>query len=294
MLIIKFILNKYTNSEIELFLAHILKKSKEFLYMNPDFILTSKHLSILTKYIKQRESGEPIAYILGYKDFMGFRFKVNKNVLIPRPETEGIIELVLNRIKNYELGIRNSKPITILDLGTGSGCIAISLAKVLSSIIHNSKFIIHGSDISKKALKVARANAKTLSPFPSSNAEKQNKNIKFIHSNLFENIRMNFDVIIANLPYGWNEWKNNSSVDSIGLRFEPKVALFTKENGLYLYKKLFEQIKKNDHKPQYVFLEFDPRQKQLLNNLVKQYFPVVNIKFHKDFNNLWRYAEIKI
>src|SRR3989344_5402394 len=81
-------LKKYQNVEIELLLADVLKKPREFLFMHPEFILTSKHLNILSKYIKRRKQGEPIAYILGYKDFMGLRFKVNKDVLIPRPETE--------------------------------------------------------------------------------------------------------------------------------------------------------------------------------------------------------------
>ena len=93
---IRQVLKKYSSIEIELLLASVLGKPKEFLFMNPDFMLTPKHLKILTRYIRRRQKGEPVAYILGYKDFCGLRFKVNKNVLVPRPETEGLVERVLN------------------------------------------------------------------------------------------------------------------------------------------------------------------------------------------------------
>src|SRR3989344_9539144 len=147
-------LKKYHNIEIDLLLAFVLKKSREFLYLWPNHRLTQKQTNRLTRMVQRRIKGEPMAYILGYKDFMGHRFAVNKDVLIPRPETEEIVERILNK----ELGIRNKKSIRILDVGTGSGCIAISLAKELS--IKNYEVSITASDISEKALVVARQSAK--------------------------------------------------------------------------------------------------------------------------------------
>src|SRR5207245_2413791 len=108
--------------EIELLLSHILGKSKEFLFVRPQNKLTAGQSSALLKLISRRQKGEPVAYLLGYKDFAGLRFKVNKDVLIPRPESEWLVE----RVKRLEL--RGKK---ILDMGTGSGCIAISIAKKL-------------------------------------------------------------------------------------------------------------------------------------------------------------------
>ena len=98
-------LKKYHNIEIDLLLAFVLKKSREFLYLWPNHRLTQKQTNRLTRMVQRRIKGEPMAYILGYKDFMGHRFAVNKDVLIPRPETEEIVERILNK----ELGIRNKK-----------------------------------------------------------------------------------------------------------------------------------------------------------------------------------------
>ncbi len=271
-------LKNHRNIEIELLLAGVLNKPKEFIFLHPEFILTSKHLNILSKYIKRREKGEPVAYVLGYKDFMGLRFKVNKDVLIPRPETEGMVEKVIERLK--DLRFKNSE-IKILDVGTGSGCVAVSLAKILPGKIQDSRFIIHASDISKKALKVAKANAKA-----------HGVKIRFIHSDILQNMRMSYDVIVANLPYGWNEWKNNSSVETVGLKFEPKQALFTGEKGLLIIRKLLRSISSLKHKPKYIFLEFDPRQKARLLKLIKKSLPKSHTHFYKDINKFWRFCEI--
>lgn len=272
-------LKKNTRVEAELLLAHVLKKPREFLFMHPEFILTSKHLNILSKYIKRREKGEPIAYILGYKDFMGQRFKVNKDVLIPRPETEWLVDRI---VKSEKLKVKSDR-IRILDVGTGSGAIIISLAKILKANSHKLKPVFYASDISKKALKVARANAQA-----------HGVKIRFIHSDILQNMRMSYDVIVANLPYGWNEWRNNTSAETIGLKFEPKQALFTEDDGLYLINKLLKQVMEKKHRPMHVFLEFDPRQKKQLEQNIKKYLPTAVVKFYKDFAKKWRCVEIAI
>jgi len=297
---IKETLKKHQNIEVELLLPHILKKPKEFLFLFPAHELTRKQSDELSRMVKRRQKGEPVAYILGYKDFMGLRFDVNKDVLIPRPETEILVEKVVSAClagRQAKCLVKNQKN-KILDLGTGSGCIIISLAKMLPG----EGFKFYGSDVSKKALKVAASNAKS-----------HNVKIKFIHSDILQNVGMNFDIVIANLPYlpseaslssialregwmakegGWLEWKNSTSAETVGLKFEPKGALFTKDKGLFLIKRLLMEIAELETKPKYIFLEFDPRQKKDLHQLIKKYLPGADIKFYRDLNNFWRCARI--
>lgn len=268
-------LKKYSAIEIELLLAHVLNKPKEFLFMNPDRQLSNVQINKLSGVAKRRQKGEPAAYILGYKDFCGLRFKVNKDVLIPRPETESIVERLGKIISGFVRG--SGSYATILDIGTGSGCIIISLANTISA----KNFIFFGSDVSEKALKVAKANAKAY-----------HAPIKFIKSSLLKNIRQDFDIIIANLPYVWKAWKNNSSAETIGLKFEPKQALFAEEKGLKLIRQLLEQITKRKNKPKLVYLEFDPRQKKDLAVLIKKYLPRSKSTYFKDLAGLWRFVEI--
>ena len=99
---------------------------------------------------------------------------------------------------------------------------------------------------------------------------------------------------MANLPYGWKAWKNNTSAATAGLKFEPQQALFTKEQGLYLIRLLLEQIAEQKSQPREIFLEFDPRQKTQLHQTIKKILPKAAVKFYKDFNNYWRICQITI
>jgi len=300
------ILQKYYHVEIEFLLAHVLNKPKEFLFMNREHELTQKEANELTRMVKRREKGEPIAYILGYKEFYGRKFRVNKHVLVPRPETEDMIDSILGVILNLKeaQSVKNlvqlSEPlppsrkawadkadafgtqddgtrvVKVLDVGTGSGCIAISLAKQLET--SKIKFSTTASDISAKVLAVAKQNSKT-----------HKANIKFVKSDLLKGIKGSFDVIIANLPYvphsDYPKLKAN-------LKYEPKNAIFEKENGLRLIKQLIIQIAQRTSKPKLIYLEFDPRQKVVLGKIIKQYFPLASSQFHKDFAGRWRFVEI--
>jgi release factor glutamine methyltransferase len=311
---IKEALKKYSSVEIDLLLSHILGKPREFLYMNGEHKLTRIQADRLTRMERRREKGEPVAYILGYKDFYGLRFKVNKNVLIPRPESEWLVDRVLSCVipsrarnplywENRKLSDPSDPPrmhsssvgmtpIKILDVGTGSGCIAISLAKELTQNTKHKTQII-ASDISWAAIKVAKQNTRI-----------HRVKIKFIHSDILQNVRMNFDIIVANLPYlpseastkegGWSELKNNTSAETAGLKFEPKQALHTKEKGLMQIRRLLEQIALLKQKPKLAYFEFDPRQKQDLHKLIKKILPEMGVKFYKDFNGLWRFTEISL
>jgi release factor glutamine methyltransferase len=248
--------------DAEILLALTLKKPKEFLYIHPEYLLTKKQISSFQFLISQRLKGKPIAYLTGHQEFYGLDFLVNKHVLIPRPESELIIEEVV-KIANCELRTANCY---LADIGTGSGCLAITLAKLLPQVK------IYASDISVEALKTAKKNA-----------EVHRVKINFRKGNLLRPfIHKKIDLLTANLPYGWLEWKNNTLVETKGLKFEPSQALFTKEKGLKLYRQLFEQIVTRKQKLKLIFLEFDPRQTADFKKLIKKYLPQYKMEIKKD------------
>jgi len=280
---IKEVLKKYSSIEIEQLLSHILGKPKEFLYMNTDHRLTRKETNRLTRMVERRLAGEPVAYILGYKDFLGLRFEVNKDVLIPRPETEWLVE----KVESLKLKVKSGK-IKVLDLGTGSGCIAISLAKKLLA----TSYQLQAADISPAALKVAKENAK-----------KHQAKIKFIQSDLFKNISGKFDIIVANLPYVpiriLNKYMRRVEKLTIddpfaGLKYEPLTALTDGTPSFQIYRRFFEQVGGYINKDGLILLEIDPSSKKFLIEYQKKYLPSGRMKFYRDFNKLWRYAEIKV
>ena len=170
--------------------------------------------------IQKRKEHVPLQYILGTQEFMGYTFKVTPDVLIPRADTETVLEEVLDQLK------QSKKPDTILDICTGSGCIAISLALIL-----NPEVCI-GTDISEKALKIAKANGENLAPM-----------VKFIQSDLFENVTASYDLIISNPPYITTEECGKLMPEVKG--YEPMLALDGKEDGLYFYRAITKQAQ--DH-----------------------------------------------
>ncbi|MDP5082534.1 MAG: peptide chain release factor N(5)-glutamine methyltransferase [Winogradskyella sp.] len=192
------------------------------LVLQSSFTLTKSETDIYFKVLEDLKQHKPIQYILGETEFFGLSFKVNKNVLIPRPETEELVALIL---ENHKIGKLNSKALKILDIGTGSGCIAITLAKHLP----NSK--VYALDISKEAIEVAEENAKR-------NAVE----ITFVEMDIlnettwdlnFKNLE--FDLIVSNPPYVRNLEK--AEIQPNVLENEPHLALFVEDNNpLKFYK----------------------------------------------------------
>lgn len=253
--------------DTELILGFILNKKREWILSNPEFIIQKKIQKRFFRLILKRAKNYPIAYILKYKYFNGLKFKVNKNVLIPRPETEILINEVLKSIQWVD-------GLTILDVGTGSGCISISIAKNLCDHNKTKNTKIIASDISKLAINIAKKNAKLNGVY---------KKIKFIKSNLLKNIGdKNIDIIVANLPYVKTSWEHES------IKYEPRLALYSSKDGLSHYKKLLHQIKNLKFNPKYVFFEIDPDQTKILEDLTKKLFPKSEIQIKKDLNNLNR------
>lgn len=204
-------------SELDFILSEHFNLNKKDLLFSPEKIIPVK--PELESIVNTRVSlQKPLQYIINKASFMGDIYYVDERVLIPRPETE----ILVNEVLKYA----NDKT-KILEIGTGSGCIAISLAKLLK----NKN--ITTSDISEKALEVAMKNAKTLCP---------SIKINFVHSNLFENIKDKFDIIVSNPPYIDKKLK-------VGMQkevhdFEPKNALFADDSGLYFYKQIIQQAPK--------------------------------------------------
>ncbi|MGE5298178.1 MAG: peptide chain release factor N(5)-glutamine methyltransferase, partial [Acidobacteriaceae bacterium] len=264
----------------EVLLSFVLNKPKSFLFANPKLSPTKRSVSKFLSALERRALGEPVAYLTGAKEFMGMKFKVSKSVLIPRPETESMVEELIRTL-------HGQKNLMILDIGTGSGCIIIALAKNLPG---NTFF---ASDITKASLAVARKNGKAAGT-----------KIIFKQGSLLAPWKQkSFDVIIANLPYlpavasakagGWKAWKNNTSTATSGLKFEPKEALFTGENGLQLIESLLSQLS-NRSKTRLVVLEFDPRQALKIKKLANKYLPTNKITLFKDLYGKLRFALIEI
>lgn len=280
-------------TEANLIIAHITHNDRAFVLAHPETLLSLWQTIKFYYYNYLLKKGYPWAYITGHKEFFGLDFLVNHHTLIPRPDTELMVEEAINEISKSKFPISNqiqnsnSKNIILIDVGTGTGCIPIAIGKTLKDF--NMKIV--ATDISKKALKVAHKNTK-----------KHGVKINFIHSNLLKNnkilqyINVEYPhhlIITANLPYGWSAWKNNSSAGTKSLKFEPQNALFTGKNGLELYEKLLKQIKDIKH-PLTALFEFDPRQTTLLVNLIHDILPDAIIEIKNDLAGRDRLVIIRL
>lgn len=208
----------------------------------------------------------PIQYLIGYVNFYGYKINVNESVLIPRYETEYLVEKTIN----YSKKIFKDKKLNIIDLGTGSGCIAVTLAKELNSNVS-------AVDISKSALEIAKNNAK-----------ENNVNINFIENDMLNNIDDKFDIIVSNPPYVKEQ---EEIMESVKL-YEPNIALYATDNGLHFYKQILkESVNKVNDKFIIVF-EIGYDEGQDIIDLAKYYFPNSKISLEKDLSNKDRYIFI--
>jgi release factor glutamine methyltransferase len=248
-------------------LSHLLKCSKEELFLQYDKTLTKIQQAKLSKMLTDFKNGKPAAYILGYKYFYGLKFAVDKNVLIPRPESEWLVDQALDFIT------KSKRPLKVLDLGTGSGCLAIATAK--SAYFYGVK--VSASDISNQALVLAKQNAKA-----------NRVNIKFVKSDLFNNIPGRFDIILANLPYvPAKDYKRLYK----NLKHEPKNALVDKNGDFYLFKKFLDELPKHLSKDGVAILEFDPKTKIFIESL---HWKNYDFNFFADLNGLDRYCKVTL
>ena len=243
----------------EILFSKSLKKSREEILINYDQEVEEKNIKIFNTYIQRRLKNEPIAYILGEKEFWSKKFKVNKDTLIPRPETELLIEKLLIIYKN--------KKISILDIGTGSGCIIISL---LSSL---KRSVGTGIDISKKAISMAKTN---------SSQHNMSNRIKFLNRSI-ENFFCNkFDLIVSNPPY--IERKDIKNLSDDIKRYEPIMALDGGNDGLDLIKKVIYKSKNILKINGVLALEIGNKQiKKVSKILIDNNFRIINMI--RDYKN---------
>lgn len=225
-------------------LEDILGKDKAFLLAHSEFEISKAQQHRLEMQIKQRQDHTPLAYIRGKTEFYGREFFVNKDVLVPRPESETMVELLLqSAVKDQE--------VQIIDIGTGSGALAISAKLELP------KSTVIGIDIDKKCLTVAKKNALQLQA-----------NVTFMHGDLLEPIKNNTqaNVLLCNLPYIPDNFTLNQAAMN-----EPRLAIFGGKDGLDYYRKLFGQIKQLTTVPQLVLTEALPLQHTALMSIATHY-----------------------
>lgn len=228
-----------------------------------------KDITKIKKSFDELKKGYPLAYLIHQTDFLGNVYKVNESTLIPRPETEELVTLAIKRIEQYFL----DKKLNILDVGTGSGVIAIELAK-------RYKCKVSATDISINALKVAKTNAKNYKV-----------DISFYNDDTFPNSKEKYNVIISNPPY----IKYKKDVDDNVIKYEPNDALFiSKDNNVY--EKIFKNIKSRISFPCLMVFEIAPNLEDDLNNLLNKYLVDYEFSFNysKDINKKVRFLTLLI
>ncbi|TFB11642.1 peptide chain release factor N(5)-glutamine methyltransferase [Candidatus Marinimicrobia bacterium MT.SAG.3] len=254
----------------EWLLAHTLGKKRIELYLQFDRLLTKSETDAYRSLIRERVKNKPLQYIIGETDFMGIKIEVDENVLIPRPETEQLVELALERLKTH-----NGRAIKILDVGTGSGNIAIALAKFLPAVT------ITAIEISEKAIAVATRNAEQ-----NEVADRINFIIHDIKSDEFTHT--GFDMIISNPPYISLETMSSLSPDV--REWEPETALTDFSDGLDMISEVIKLSMGRLNENGIILLEIGGnRQSEPLKKMLSK-AGYSNIKIESDYNSHARFA----
>ena len=250
----------------KMLLADLLDKNALELLTCLDEIVEEEQVELYKKEIKALEEGKPIQYVLGNVNFYGNTFYVNENVLIPRFETEELVEKTVNYIKKYF-----TNPVDIIDLGTGSGVIGLTLEKKVST---NSVDLI---DISKEALEVTKKNCELL-----------NSKANIIQSDMFNNISIDkkYDVIISNPPY----IKEDEEIEDIVRNNEPHQALYGGVEGLDFYKQILSSIKDHLKDKSIIAFEIGYTQGNDIKKLVEETLPNSKISIEKDLSERDRFV----
>ena len=237
----------------------------ELLNKNPlellNYLSETVSEEIIEKYQREvlaLENGEPLQYVIGNVNFFGNTFYINKNVLIPRFETEELVENTINYAKKFF-----TEPVDIIDLGCGSGVIGLTLEQKLST---NSVDLV---DISLKALEVTHKNC-----------EKLSSKANLIHSDMFENIEKKYDIIISNPPY----IKTTEEIEEIVKNNEPHLALYAGEDGLDCYRNILNDINKHMKERCLVAFEIGMTQANEIIEIVKEKIPNATVEVKKDLS----------
>ena len=234
--------------DAQILLAFGLGKSKEWVVANPENSIPDKELVKIQSFLEREKQGEPLAYILGAWEFYGLEFKVTPDVLIPRPETELLVDQASKWLRNHPAATQAA------DIGTGSGCISVALAK------NNPQLQVTSIDISPEALVVAHENAVL---------HGVNNRIQFIQSDLFTSVVGKFDILCANLPYIPSGTLSKLPVS----KTEPILALDGGKNGLTIISKFLTQAVDHLNSPGCVLCEIESGEGKEILLLAEKYFP---------------------
>jgi release factor glutamine methyltransferase len=264
--------------DAEVLLAHVLRQDRVWLYTHLQIPLDDNQINSFEKLIHRREQREPVAYLVEYKEFFGLEFEVfHSAVLIPRPETELLVETALQiAVQRSQISDRKSV-ISIADVGTGSGCIAIALAKHLSNVS------IIATDVSSRALRLAWFNA---------GMHHVKDKVAFAFGNLLEPVTEPVDIIASNPPYV-SRAELAMAMPEVS-RYEPRLALDGGEDGLDVIRLLFPQAKERLKPSGHLLVEIGSTQGQAVTQLAKIYFPQANIQIKKDLAGLDRLLVVEL
>lgn len=257
----------------QVLLAHTLGVPRsQLLALASEDLLQPHHLIIYRMLITRCVTGEPMAYVVGHTEFYALDFATDRRALIPRPETEHLVELALARV---QCQISNVK-CQIVDVGTGCGCVAIALANQLPDVHWIA------TDISEEALSLARKNAER---------HKVSSRIQFLQGDLLAPAPAQVEGVVANLPYVTTaEWQN---LPRHIREHEPRIALDGGADGLDLFRRLFAQAPQHVKPDGWLLLEIGATQGQAVSALARQAFPRAAVNLHKDYAGLQRVVEVQ-
>lgn len=260
--------------DAELLLAHILDQDRSWLYRYPDAALSHQQLDVFQHLLQRRAAREPVAYIIGRKEFFALDFWVNQHVLIPRPETELLVETALEFV-NHSLRIAGhiKSDFLVADIGTGSGCIAVSLAKY----VPQAKIV--AVDLSNQAIEVARQNAAR---------HLVSDKVSFVVGNLLAPLAAPVDMIVSNPPYvSRSELVAPTTMPEVA-QYEPRLALDGGERGLTKIAQLLKQAKTRLSAVGVMLMEIGFDQGERAGTLARYHFPQADVEIRKDLAGLDR------
>jgi release factor glutamine methyltransferase len=257
--------------DAQVLVAHHLGKPRTWVIAHPEYLLNNQQYQQILQSVNRLEAGEPLPYVLGHWEFYGLDFRLTSHVLIPRPETELLVETAIDWLQSHPHKRR------AVDVGTGSGCIAIAVAYSIPDLY------ISMTDISPDALNLAMLNAERYGMIDRSD---------LFQSDLLEQIPKTriFDLVCANLPYIPSQKLANLAV----AKNEPRLALDGGPNGLMIIQRLLEQVKTRISPGGMMLVEIDPEHKPLMIELLQENYPSANVKFLPDLSGKIRCVEIQL
>jgi release factor glutamine methyltransferase len=278
--------------EAEIFLQHVLGQTRAWIHAHCETTLTPEEQTAYELCLTRREANEPVSYITEVKEFYGRPFHCDTRALIPRPETEGLIDLALSFLPSlFTTNLKESGkpcPVRILELGTGVGNIAVTLGIELA--LRTTPAQILATDIVPEALEIARENWDSLAPIDIPVPQ-------FIQADLFNHPKIAqmapYDLIVANLPYVPSTWQFDPLAQPEVVFHEPDIALFGGEDGLDHYRHFFAEVQHYLASHGRIIIEHNEDQSEALHALVAKELPNCTATTHQDYAELDRILEIR-